>query len=70
MNYDRTKMCAHLRSKNMYTDPDPEAAENTPSDQAQNFWCNLTMRNLGPDDVLCDTGRCCAERWCYRSIFD
>lgn len=66
--HDRTKICAHLRSKDMYTSPGTRAG-NAPTDLGEVFWCNLTMKNIGPDDCLCDAQRCVAGRGCFASIF-
>jgi hypothetical protein len=68
--YDKTKVCAQLRSKNMYANTDPAHIAANPMPSTEIFWCNLTMQVCGPDDSLCDSDTCVKGRWCYRSILD
>lgn len=69
-DYDRLKICAHLRSKQMYSYVDPAHKAHSTSSLTEIFWCNLTMTGVGPDEVLCDSDRCCQGRWCYRSVLE
>jgi hypothetical protein len=54
----------------MYAYVDPAHRANSTSECTEIFWCNLTMTNLGPDDKLCDSDKCCKGRWCYRNALD
>ena len=68
--YDRTKLCAHLRSKNMYyANDEGHASGQDTSGLTELFWCNRTMKNCGPDDRLCDCNTCVPGRTCFYSIF-
>jgi hypothetical protein len=70
-DYDRTKICSHLRSKNMYFANDAGHACGTDTtDLTEVFWCTVTMRNCGPDDHMCDCTKCIPGRACFRSVFD
>lgn len=69
-SYDRTRLCAHLRSKQLYSHVDPAHRANSTSSLTEVFWCNHTMGSVGPDEVLCDSDTCCEGRWCFRSILD
>lgn len=66
--YNRTQICAHLRSKNMYMNQDPSHLEHHTSDISEIFWCNLTMQPCGPDDRLCDSDSCREGRECFKNI--
>jgi hypothetical protein len=54
----------------MYAYVDPEHRANSTSQNTQQYWCNLTMTNLGPDDRICDNEVCCKGRWCYTNALD
>lgn len=69
-NETRISCCSMLRSKNMYAHVDPAHRANSTSELTEMFWCNLTMNNIGPDEKLCDTDKCCKGRWCYRGVLD
>ncbi len=67
---DRTKVCAHLRSKQSYSPSDPAHRAASVTSQTEVIWCNHTMSGTGPDETLCAAETCCEGRWCFRSILD
>jgi hypothetical protein len=69
-DFNRATTCSRLRCKNMYAYVDPEHRANSTSEMTQQYWCNLTMTNLGPDERLCDNEACCKGRWCYANALD
>ena len=68
--YNRTEVCAHLRSKQLYSPSDTAHRAQSTSSRTEVFWCSRTMSSTGPDEVLCDVDTCCPGRWCYRSVLD
>jgi hypothetical protein len=60
----RVAQCVHLRAKTMYI-PALSSADAPP---APFYWCNRTLRELGPDGESVHVFPCGdQERGCYRS---
>lgn len=70
--YDRTALCVHLRSKNMYTDVDSEPGRprDTSTEMTEVFWCVRTMNLCGPDDCLAGSEACRRGRACFEGLLD
>lgn len=61
-NLDRTAMCKHLRSKEMYYTVVGRTQENY---ESAIFWCNKTLGDVGPDGTSCDLEDCLRSRGCF-----
>lgn len=70
--YDRTALCIHLRSKNMYTDVDsePDRPRDMSTQLTEVFWCVRTMHPCGPDDSLAGADVCRRGRSCFEGLLD
>lgn len=65
----RRKVCRHLRSKAVYVPAFQQyPGSMAPSAEEAYYWCQRTMRELGPDDRLADVDRCTAGRGCYEEL--
>lgn len=60
--------CRHLRSKGMYVYTDDSSTEESPDYDNTIFWCQKTLRDLGPDDGFVGREDCRdAARICHES---
>jgi hypothetical protein len=59
--------CRHLRTKKMYYVADLLEVEEDllTSNTYQNWWCNHTQTDTGPDDGFVELIRCQPGRGCY-----
>jgi hypothetical protein len=64
-----TPVCRHLRNKGMYVYTDAIGAEEHDDYDNTIYWCNLTMKNFGPDDEYVGRDECqVRSRTCYEPL--
>jgi hypothetical protein len=60
--------CRHLRFKGMYVYTDGSSSEETPDYDNTIFWCQKTLKDMGPDDGFVGREDCRnSARGCYES---
>ena len=60
--------CRHLRSKGMYVYTDDTSTDESLDCDNTIFWCQKTLKDIGPDDGFVGREDCCdSARGCYET---
>lgn len=57
--------CKHLRTKASYVPAMRDVKPGMPSSLYAHYWCNCTMKPVGPDDDFVCVEDCILGRTCY-----